>query len=63
VSAEPRPALPATATTWSPEEALTFVAFLDDLIAAVWTLHGERMAAVLRQHVEAQGSAVANRAG
>jgi hypothetical protein len=51
------------AAAWSPEEALTFVAFLDGLIAAVWAMHGDKMAAVLRQHVEAQPSAMANRAG
>jgi hypothetical protein len=44
-----------------PEEALTFVAFLDEFIAAVWALHGEQMAAVLR--IETQLSATANRAG
>jgi hypothetical protein len=57
------PTLPVSATTWSPEEALTFVAFLDGLIVAVWSLHGERMAAVLRQRVEEQLGATANRAG
>jgi hypothetical protein len=63
VPADTLPSLPATAATWSPDQALAFVARLDDLIAAVWALHGEAMAAVLRQRVEAQISAVVNRAG
>lgn len=56
------PTLPIAATTWSAEEALTFVAFLDGLIAAVWALHGKGMAAVLHQRIEGTPSAMAKRA-
>ena len=61
--AESWPSLPVIAASWTPEEALAFVDLLDGLIAAVWSLHGEQMAAVLRQRIEVQLCATVNRAG
>ena len=34
---------------WSSEEALTFVAFLDQVAQAIWSLHGDGMMAVLNR--------------
>ena len=34
---------------WSGDEALAFVAFLDNLIHAVWVAHGRDMAACLQR--------------
>ena len=34
---------------WSAEQALSVVAFLDDVIRAIWREHGEQMADVLRR--------------
>ena len=34
---------------WSAEEALTFVAFLEDLISNIWSIHGRNMAMHLQQ--------------
>ena len=31
------------ARNWTPEEALTFTAFLDELAAMIWNMHGDRM--------------------
>lgn len=36
---------------WSAEQALSVVAFLDDVIRAIWREHGEQMADVLRRDV------------
>ena len=34
---------------WSAEEALTFCAFLEDLISAIWKSHGPQMAKHLQK--------------
>lgn len=34
---------------WSAEEALTFVAFLEDIISNIWSFHGSNMATHLQQ--------------
>jgi hypothetical protein len=36
-------------THWSGEQALSMVAFLDELIRSIWSRHGEEMAEVLRR--------------
>jgi len=41
-----RPAIP---TYWSAEEALTFVAFLEEIIADIWRARGDEMAACLHR--------------
>jgi hypothetical protein len=37
---------------WTGDEALTFVAFLEEVILAVWGLHGHAMATQLRRAEE-----------
>jgi len=37
---------------WTGDEALTFVAFLEEVIQAVWSLHGHGMATRLRRAEE-----------
>jgi hypothetical protein len=34
---------------WSAEEALTFVAFLEDIISTIWKTHGQDMARHLQR--------------
>ena len=34
---------------WSAEEALTFVAFLEDIISNIWSIHGSNMAMHLQR--------------
>ena len=34
---------------WSAEEALTFVAFLEDIISNIWSIHGHNMAMYLQR--------------
>ena len=40
---------PSIPLYWSAAEALTFVAFLEDIISNIWTLHGSNMAMHLQQ--------------
>jgi len=42
---------------WSPEEALRIVALLEELIGAIWDVHGYAMGTRLQQHYEALDAA------
>ena len=42
-SSPPRSLLLDVSTTWSPEQALAVVSFLDAIASAIWQLHGDAM--------------------
>jgi len=47
---------------WTPEEALLMVAFLNAIVDAIWQLHGDNMARLLRQEYRRRDVAAAVRA-
>jgi len=53
---------PSIPLYWSAEEALTFVAFLEDIVSNIWSIHGSNMAMHLQQVRQLQDRAPQDRA-